>query len=68
MLELLYSIDVAFFFFINHTMSNPVLDIVMPFITDLNKNKPVSFGNREKTCTSHNRSVDSNGCYQRSIE
>lgn len=43
MLEFLYSIDVAVFFFINHTMANPVLDVVMPFVTDLNKHKPVVY-------------------------
>ena len=37
MTELLYSIDVAVFFFINHSLANPVFDIVMPFLTDLNK-------------------------------
>ncbi len=41
MIEFLYSIDVAIFFFINHTIVNPVFDWFMPFITDLNKNKPV---------------------------
>jgi undecaprenyl-diphosphatase len=38
-IEFLYSIDVAVFFFINHTISNPAFDWLMPFITDLNKNK-----------------------------
>lgn len=37
MIDFLYSIDVAIFFFINHTITNPVLDLVMPFITNLNK-------------------------------
>ncbi|MFA6456831.1 MAG: phosphatase PAP2 family protein [Bacteroidota bacterium] len=41
MIDFLYSIDVFFFFFINHTISNPVLDWLMPFITDFNKNKVV---------------------------
>lgn len=40
MIDFLYSIDVAIFFFINHTIANPVLDWLMPFLTDLNKNKP----------------------------
>ncbi len=40
MIEFLYSIDKAVFFFINHTISNPVLDWLMPFLTDLNKHKP----------------------------
>jgi len=35
--ELLYSIDVAVFFFINHSCANPVFDVLMPFLTDLNK-------------------------------
>ena len=39
MFEFLYSIDKAVFFFINHTISNPILDWLMPFLTDLNKNK-----------------------------
>ena len=37
MTELLYSIDVAVFFFINHSLANPVFDVVMPLLTDLNK-------------------------------
>lgn len=41
MIEFFYSIDVAVFFFINHTISNPVFDWLMPFITDSNKNKPI---------------------------
>ena len=41
MIDFLYSIDVAIFFFINHTLSDPVLDWLMPFLTDLNKQKPV---------------------------
>lgn len=41
MIEFLYSIDVTIFFFINHTLSNPVFDLFMPFLTDLNKHKPV---------------------------
>ena len=40
MIEFLYSIDKAVFFFINHTISNPVFDWLMPFLTDLNKQKP----------------------------
>ena len=39
MIEYLYSIDVALFFFINHTLANPVFDWFMPFLTDLNKNR-----------------------------
>ena len=41
MIEFLYSIDVSVFFFINHTISNSVFDWLMPFITDINKNKPI---------------------------
>ncbi len=29
------------FFFINHTIANPVFDWLMPFLTDLNKQQPV---------------------------
>jgi undecaprenyl-diphosphatase len=43
MVDFLYTIDVTVFFFINHTLANPVLDVVMPFVTDLNKNKPVLY-------------------------
>ncbi len=39
MIDFLYSIDIAVFFFINHTIANPVLDWIMPFVTDLNKHK-----------------------------
>jgi len=39
MSEFLYSIDKAVFFFINQTISNPILDRLMPFLTDLNKHK-----------------------------
>lgn len=41
MIELLYSIDVMIFFFFNHTIANPVFDVVLPFLTDLNKQKPI---------------------------
>jgi PAP2 superfamily. len=41
MIEFLYSIDKAVFFFINRTISNPVLDWLMPLLTDLNKHKLV---------------------------
>ena len=37
MADALYSIDVALFRFFNGTISNPLFDIVMPFLTDLNK-------------------------------
>jgi undecaprenyl-diphosphatase len=36
-IDFLYSIDVALFFFINHSLANPVFDVVMPFLTDLNR-------------------------------
>ena len=39
-MEFLYSIDKAVFFFINGSLSNPVFDWLMPFLTDLNKQKP----------------------------
>lgn len=38
MIEFLYSIDVAIFFFINQSIANPIFDWVMPVITDLNHN------------------------------
>lgn len=41
MSEFIYSIDVDVFFFINHTIANPLFDWLMPFITDINKNKPI---------------------------
>ena len=37
MSETLYGIDVALFRFFNGTIANPVFDLLMPFITDLNK-------------------------------
>lgn len=37
MLDILYSIDKALFYFGNQTIANPVFDILMPFLTDLNK-------------------------------
>lgn len=37
MTDLLYSVDVAVFFLINHSLANPVFDVIMPFLTDLNK-------------------------------
>lgn len=36
MAEFLYGIDVALFRFLNGTLGNPVSDVVMPFLTDLN--------------------------------
>ncbi len=37
MSDFLYSIDTSVFFFINHTMSNPIFDWLMPFLTNLNR-------------------------------
>lgn len=36
MLDFLYSIDVAVFYFINNSLANPVTDKIMPFITNEN--------------------------------
>ncbi|MEE9431782.1 MAG: phosphatase PAP2 family protein [Melioribacteraceae bacterium] len=36
MTDILYSIDLAIFYFINHTLSNPLFDKFFPFITDVN--------------------------------
>ncbi|MCI0707731.1 MAG: phosphatase PAP2 family protein [Ignavibacteriae bacterium] len=41
MADFLYSIDRALFYFINHTLQNPLFDLVMPVLTDLNK-QPVA--------------------------
>ncbi|MBI4535460.1 MAG: phosphatase PAP2 family protein [Ignavibacteriae bacterium] len=41
MIDLLYSIDVAVFHFINNTLSNPVGDVLWPLITDYDKLWPV---------------------------
>lgn len=35
MMDLLYSIDLTIFYFINHTLSTPILDKIFPFITDI---------------------------------
>jgi undecaprenyl-diphosphatase len=40
MMEFLYTLDVAIFHFINGTLANPVSDLVMPFLTDLNVHWP----------------------------
>lgn len=37
MMEFLYGIDVGIFRFLNGTIQNPIFDILMPFLTDLNK-------------------------------
>ena len=41
MLDFLNSLDITMFRFINGSLSNPVLDFLMPFITDLNKQRLV---------------------------
>ncbi len=41
MIDFLYSIDLTLFYSVNHGMSNSVFDFLMPFVTDLNKNKVV---------------------------
>lgn len=35
--EFLYRIDVAVFRFLNETIANPFFDVLMPFVTDLNR-------------------------------
>jgi len=35
MTDFLYQIDVKLFYFINHTLSNPIFDKLFPFITDV---------------------------------
>lgn len=37
MLDALYAVDVALFYFLNRTIANPVFDVIFPFLTDLNK-------------------------------
>ena len=39
MSEFLYSIDLSLFYAVNHSLSNPVFDWFMPFVTDLNRSK-----------------------------
>ena len=36
MINFLYNLDVQVFYFINNTLANPVTDVFMPFITELN--------------------------------
>lgn len=36
MIDFLYSIDLSLFYFINHTLSNPIFDKFFPFITSVN--------------------------------
>ena len=40
-IDFLNSIDITVFRFFNSSLSNPVLDFIMPFITDLNKQRIV---------------------------
>jgi undecaprenyl-diphosphatase len=37
MISFLQDIDTAVFFFVNHTLGNPLFDFLMPLLTDLNK-------------------------------
>jgi undecaprenyl-diphosphatase len=41
MLDYLQNLDASVFHFINGSLQNPVLDLLMPFITDLNKHTTV---------------------------
>lgn len=41
MLDYLQNLDASLFHFINRSLQNPVLDVIMPFITDLNKHTTV---------------------------
>jgi undecaprenyl-diphosphatase len=41
MMDYLQNLDAAVFHFLNGSLQNPVFDIVMPFITDLNKHTSV---------------------------
>ena len=41
MFDLLIAIDISLFRFVNGSLSNSILDFIMPFITDLNKQRPV---------------------------
>lgn len=41
MVDFFLSIDIAFFFFLNKSVANPLFDLLMPFLTDLNKNRPM---------------------------
>ena len=43
MSEVLYGIDVAVFRFLNQMIANPVFDLLMPFLTDLNKQPIILF-------------------------
>ncbi|MEX1277299.1 MAG: phosphatase PAP2 family protein [Bacteroidota bacterium] len=41
MTDFLFSLDLSLFWFGNRTLQNPLFDLLMPFVTDLNK-KPVA--------------------------
>ena len=41
MISFLQDLDVMLFFFINHGLGNPVFDLIMPVLTDLNKIRAV---------------------------
>jgi undecaprenyl-diphosphatase len=41
MMTYLQELDVMLFFFVNHTLGNPVFDLIMPVLTDLNKIRSV---------------------------
>ncbi len=41
MMDYLQNLDAAVFHFVNGTLQNPILDVLMPFITDLNKHTSV---------------------------
>ncbi|MBI3789025.1 MAG: phosphatase PAP2 family protein, partial [Ignavibacteriales bacterium] len=41
MFDFLYSIDLKLFYFGNQTLQNSLFDVLMPFVTDLNK-KPLA--------------------------
>jgi undecaprenyl-diphosphatase len=41
MTEFFYSMDLAAFYFVNHTLQNVVFDVLMPVMTDLNKQPAV---------------------------
>lgn len=41
MIETLEHLDTVLFYFINHSLQNPVFNVVMPWVTDLNKQRIV---------------------------
>jgi len=42
--EIFFSIDLGLFYFVNHSLQNPVFDVLMPVLTDLNKQMAVLVG------------------------